>query len=75
MNIKKILDIFQNSLVADVAYQTNWYELSPLRRRFLMLIMARAQPAVHFYGLKLVLCNLNNFAAVCRFYGAFDYYN
>lgn len=53
--------------LADVVYQSKWYEYDPQIRKCLVLLIANCQKPMVFNGFKLIYLTLNTFARVCMF--------
>lgn len=51
--------------VADITYDTNWYEYPEEARKHIILIVARAQEPVFFMGFGVVRATLEVFGKVC----------
>lgn len=54
--------------IGDAAYDTNWYYFSPEQKKFISLVIIRAQDPVYFTGLGLVNCTLEVFGDVSYFH-------
>lgn len=54
----------QNSNMATYVYQSEWYVLDSVHKKYCQLIMIRAQTNVVFHGYHLVSCTMEQFALV-----------
>lgn len=52
------------SSIGDLVYNSNWIEYPPQLRKYAILIIARSQEPVYFWGLNLFRCTLHGFGFV-----------
>lgn len=51
--------------LANVVYESSWYNQPPKIQKLLVLIIARAQKPNIFMGFKMIYCSLEAFTRVC----------
>lgn len=54
----------QSIVIADVAYDTNWYEHPPSLRLFTFFVISRAQRCKYMQGMGIINCSLESFKSV-----------
>lgn len=61
---------YQGVQVAQAAYATPWYRLPPRLRRYVYVMMMRAQRPNVLMGLKMVNCSLASYTSVLNMVGS-----